>query len=593
MVPAVKKPTRFRSPPPRPRTCTFQRGTITDWQGTSDMSLTLEEKSEHRDMTEQLKLPGPVSGRRPSKAVPPPDHYTGRREPPRVVPDHRPPRSIPPPDYYSAKPAPNPDLQYQIYEPSPVFYSSPRHGRVPRQGRQPGTTSHCDPLPYGTPTGTDQDQREVPSKPRRTRITSSSSSSDSSSDSNETSSDSDCFVVEGRSPPVASHRERRRASPPPPKLPEFYGKPDEWSTFIFSFKNIARQYNWDDHKKLQRLKECLRRQAVEFVMNRRRKERRSFKKLIRCLKKRYGRMYDPYEQRQRLADIRQQAEESLDEFAERVYRTAAQGYKGSNEKTVQEMAVQAFLRGCKEKLAAMMASSHQRPKNITKALKRLKASLADQKAIWGRSMNLTARQVSFAGDHGDRELDVRNIQGGLQQTQGDRSRPRVPSPNLSPGLPRPRLTSDSPSRKEFEVLKGVVDQLVPKVERIATMHQSQAPRRNSGLCFECQGTGHFARDCPQSRSPSPDRSRSPGRNSCFYCKGVGHWARDCFQRQRDQGVGQASPERRRQRDQGFGRTSPERRRQPFDNQRPPSNDRQPLNDYRVSSSAENSPIDRA
>ena len=310
-------------------------------------------------------------------------------------------------------------------------------------------------------------------------------------------------------------------------------------------------------------------------MAQRQKDRHSYRRLLRLLKKRYGKVHDPMEQRQNLAGIRQQPEESLDDFAERVHRTASWGYKGMKEGLVQEMAAQAFLQGCREKLAALMAASHIRPKTVNKALKRLKASLTDQKAIYGRSLNLAARQVSFAQITDGGEVDVRNIQRNIPETRTSPVLPRgtagsVPYSDMStthslnppPSLPRPR--SDSPSRREFDQLKSLVDQMVPKMERLATSttdrSRSRSPDRGGIRCFECRDSGHIARDCPRrNRSPSsswnPDRggarcfecresghlardcprrsrspSRSPGgfqRNQCFYCKAEGHWARDC------------------------------------------------------------------
>ena len=43
-----------------------------------------------------------------------------------------------------------------------------------------------------------------------------------------------------------------------------------------------------------------------------------------------------------------------------------------------------------------------------------------------------------------------------------------------------------------------------------------------GCCFECQQRGHFARNCPQSRSPQKPLPRSPG--LCLKCEKGYHWA---------------------------------------------------------------------
>ena len=65
------------------------------------------------------------------------------------------------------------------------------------------------------------------------------------------------------------------------------------------------------------------------------------------------------------------------------------------------------------------------------------------------------------------------------------------------------------------------------------VRQSRSPQRHgrderskhsktSDVCFECSGTGHYARLCPQKKSASKDRSFK-----CHKCSGVGHFARVC------------------------------------------------------------------
>ena len=88
-------------------------------------------------------------------------------------------------------------------------------------------------------------------------------------------------------------RHRRRSSPPGPKLPTFPGNPTEWDAFLYLFNSTARHYQWSRYKKLQRLKECMCDKTIGYVRNRSRKERNDYRKLMKCLKNRYGVKEDP------------------------------------------------------------------------------------------------------------------------------------------------------------------------------------------------------------------------------------------------------------------------------------------------------------
>jgi hypothetical protein len=336
--------------------------------------------------------------------------------------------------------------------------------------------------------------------------------------------------------------ERRGNSPPPPKLPYFYGEPGEWSSFIFSFDTTAGRYGWSDHKKLIRLKECLRKQAVDFVKERPKRDREDFKRLLKCLERRYGVVHDPFEEQKNLAIINQNPDESLEDFAERVTRTAARAYKGIPEAQLQKIALPFFIQGVKDKLASFLSTSHDRPKTIPKALKRIKASVAAQRAIWGRTMNLASRQVSFAPGMDNLEMDVRSVRPlrnpGTPPTRDVRSgngpaistRAETPALNPPPSLPKPQ--TDSPSRKEFDQLKNLVEQLIPQVTSMSGTNSSPISPKKSIRCYDCNGLGHIARDCHlRKQSPSP-RSQFRQRE-CYKCHKVGHFAKDCTEGEED------------------------------------------------------------
>ena len=78
---------------------------------------------------------------------------------------------------------------------------------------------------------------------------------------------------------------------------------------------------------------------------------------------------------------------SIDDFAERMY-----GYPGIDHQNIEILAVDAFLRGCSNKLAALMTAG-QRCTMLHRAVRRTKENINDQKAI-GKPI-LSVQQVRF------------------------------------------------------------------------------------------------------------------------------------------------------------------------------------------------------
>jgi 5'(3')-deoxyribonucleotidase len=73
----------------------------------------------------------------------------------------------------------------------------------------------------------------------------------------------------------------------------------------------------------------------------------------------------------------------LEDFAHTVYVLALDGYEKCEDDALEDIATEAFLRGCKEKEAAIKAME-KNPVTLSKAIKFVKTSLANQKAILGQ-----------------------------------------------------------------------------------------------------------------------------------------------------------------------------------------------------------------
>ncbi|CAC5415896.1 unnamed protein product [Mytilus coruscus] len=302
--------------------------------------------------------------------------------------------------------------------------------------------------------------------------------------------------------------ERQDRSPQPSKMQVFTGRGFlTWEAFIYQFERTAGRRQWENRKKVCRLLDCLADVALEYA--RKVNIDDDYKALRKALKQRFSKKDEPVSARRQLQYVRQQDNETLEEFAERVHFIAMDGYDKCNNSVIDQIGTEAFLRGCKDKEAARHVIERN-PESINKALKIMKTSIANQKAIYGsRSPNFAHRQVSFADSAGKShekestrtvnsplEKEVRNLTqlvtkltevmlSSDQHTRGrfpERYTPpknnayRSPTPPPNQSSYNPQQRSYSPHQRSFS----------PQRQR------SPSPRPNS------RNQGYFKK-----RSPSP------------------------------------------------------------------------------------------
>jgi hypothetical protein len=185
-----------------------------------------------------------------------------------------------------------------------------------------------------------------------------------------------------------SDRKVRSRSPPAQKLPIFHGDASKWRSFIFSFKTAARTYEWGKESKLNRLLSCMQDKAVDYICSRPKEIRSDYKLLLRDLKRRYGQREPSDVVIRKLASAKQHEEEDLDQFGERIIRLTVDAYPGVDDAMVQKWAASAFLRGCRDKVPAMLTRCSA-PKSLQKAVRRMKRNSQEVGGQASKSRNVS------------------------------------------------------------------------------------------------------------------------------------------------------------------------------------------------------------
>lgn len=225
-----------------------------------------------------------------------------------------------------------------------------------------------------------------------------------------------------------------------------------WESFIFQFERVANRRGWRSRKKIERLLDSLTDNALEYT---RKLDIEDYHTLKKKLRQQFSKKPQPVTARRQIQYIRQQENESLEDFAHKVYSLAMDGYDRCEMDTLEDIATEAFLRGCKEKDAAIKAME-KNPTSLSKAVKYVKTSLANQKAIFGGTkQSYSKRQVTFSdteevlpnqpsGHASSLEQEIKNLSSLVGQlsnsietnTKEKIERQRSPSPRfMSPTTP--------------------------------------------------------------------------------------------------------------------------------------------------------------
>lgn len=108
--------------------------------------------------------------------------------------------------------------------------------------------------------------------------------------------------------------------------------------------------------------------------------------------------------RRQLPFTKQLENENVEEFAQRVYFLALDGYESCEENMIEEIATETFLRGCRDKEATMMTMDKE-PTTLQKAVKYVKTAIANHRALYG------TRGASGATAYFQRQVSIPSREG--------------------------------------------------------------------------------------------------------------------------------------------------------------------------------------
>ncbi|CAG2220004.1 unnamed protein product [Mytilus edulis] len=284
-----------------------------------------------------------------------------------------------------------------------------------------------------------------------------------------------------------SHTRERSKSPQLPKMPVFTGSGNlSWEAFVYQFERTANRRNWDDAKKTYRFLDCLSEVALEYA---RRSHISRYDDLRKYMKRRFSKKEEASAARRQLQYIRQLDGETVEEYAERVHFLTMDGYYRSNNDIIDQIGTEAFLRGCQEKEAARIVIE-KNPRTINEALKWIKSSLANQKAIYGARKSYSGRPQSYS----QRQVTFSDINDSDH------------SPQRPTALQHGQVIEKVDNSLQTDI-KDLVS-LVGKLLKDGRSNQSSSPERHR----EYYNSPSRRPQSNYARSPTPPRSQSKFRS---------------------------------------------------------------------------------
>ena len=276
-----------------------------------------------------------------------------------------------------------------------------------------------------------------------------------------------------------------------------YKGDNTWDSFIFQFKRTAKRYDWSSRKKADRLVDCLGGKALEYV--RELHLERDFKQMVKKLTRRFGVKDAPGTVRRELALLKQEETETLEEFSQRVHFRVMDGFPGAKERTIEQLAVEHFLKGCKDRKAASIAMD-KNPTKIHRAVKYTKGAINNRNVIYGKMpLTQSARKVTFYEEEDenrfgyDESYNIRTAKTGSEDDSKKKDFSKM------------TFELQKSTNQRFENLEAMLKQLMARTRYCTLQSPPQSTRKPESACYKCKNRGHFQRDCPSNTS-SPNNS---------------------------------------------------------------------------------------
>ncbi|CAC5424247.1 unnamed protein product [Mytilus coruscus] len=124
-------------------------------------------------------------------------------------------------------------------------------------------------------------------------------------------------------------------------------KSTSWESFIYQSDRTATRRRWSNRRKIGRLLDCLKDTALEYARKVNKDD--DYESLKKKLKRRFSKKPEPVTARRQLQYVKQQENESLEDFSHQVYVIAMDGYDKCDSQALKDISIEAFLRGCKGK----------------------------------------------------------------------------------------------------------------------------------------------------------------------------------------------------------------------------------------------------